>query len=131
MKTNLTILAVIITILASCSKEPGEGGSSSISGKVFVRDYNKDYTELNGIYYGANETVYIIYGDGTVYDNSMKTSYDGSYRFNYLRKGHYRVFCYSEDSTMTMPSGIFPVIREVDITSNKQDIVLDDLVIIK
>lgn len=131
MKPVLVLFAVFSLIISSCSKEPGEGGTSSISGKVYVKDYNSTFTKINAEYYGAEEDVYIIYGDNTVYDNTFKTSYDGSYRFDHLRKGKYRIFCYSKDSTMTVPSGIFPVIREVEITSNKQDIQLEDLIIVK
>jgi hypothetical protein len=131
MRINLFCLIFLMVFASACEKEAGEGGSSSISGKVFVRNYNSDYTKLNAAYYGAKEDVYIIYGDGTVYNNSMKTSYDGSFKFDYLRKGKYQLFCYSEDSTGTIPSGILTILKEVEITSNHTDIVVDDFVIIK
>lgn len=77
------------------------------------------------------EDVYLIYGNDVVYSESYKTSYDGSYRFDHLRKGKYRLFCYSDDTTGTIPGGKFPVIKDVEITSNGQDLKLDDFVIAK
>ncbi|MBK7214776.1 MAG: hypothetical protein IPH88_16070 [Bacteroidales bacterium] len=131
MKQLVLACAILAILFTSCEKEPGEGGTSSISGKVYVLDYNSTLTHLNETYYGSKEDVYIVYGDNTVYNNSMETSFDGSYRFDNLRKGHYRIFAYSKDSTATIPGGVFAVIKEVDITSNKQDINLDDLIIVK
>ena len=48
-------------------------------------------------YYHADEEVYIIYGDeDNYYDDSYETSFDGSFRFENLRKGTYTVFIYSD-----------------------------------
>lgn len=131
MKQFIFGFAVLALLLGSCSKEAGEGGSSSISGKLYILDYNSTLTHFNEAYYGSKEDVYIVYGDNTVYNNSMETSFDGSYRFDNLRKGHYRIFAYSKDTTGTIPGGVFAVIKEVDITSNKQNINLEDLVVVK
>lgn len=131
MNKLLYSLLALALLLTSCEKDPGEGGTSSITGKVKVMDYNSDFTEIKEIYYGYNEDVYIIYGDEPVYGNSMKTSYDGTYRFDHLRKGKYKVFSYSKDSLQQAPGGIFAVIREVEITDKHQDLTLDDLVIVK
>ena len=50
-----------------------------------------------GYYYHADEEVYIIYGDeDNYYDDSYETSFDGSFRFENLRKGTYTVFIYSD-----------------------------------
>lgn len=124
-------LVFFSVLFSGCGKEPGEGGSASISGKVWVLNYNSEYTEINSSYYGPNEDVFLIYGDDVVYSKSFETSYEGSYRFKYLRKGKYKVFVYSEDTTGSIPGGIFAVIREVEITEKNQNIVLDDFVIVK
>lgn len=128
---SLIVLAILALMFSSCRKEAGEGGSASITGKVWVLDYNSEYTEINSRYYGVKEDVYLVYGDDVVYSRSYETSYDGSYRFQYLRKGKYKVFAYSEDTTGTVPGGVFAVIRELEITEKNQNIVLDDLVIVK
>jgi len=124
-------LVSLLCLMIACEKEAGEGGTSSITGKVWVLNYNSEYTHINSQYYGAKEDVYIIYGDDKVYSRSYETSYDGTYRFDHLTKGKYRVFCYSEDTTGTVPGGEFAVIREVEITANNQVVEVEDLVIVK
>lgn len=126
------ILFVMLVFLGhACKKGPGEGGTSTIRGKVLVYDYNGNYPQLDTIYYKAEEDVYLVYGDGGTYDDDFKTSYDGSYEFNYLRKGTYKVFVYSDDSTGQSPSGKITVMRTVDVNSNKSTYDVDDLVIVK
>jgi hypothetical protein len=53
------------------------------------------------------------------------------YEFKYLRPGNYTVFVYSEDSTLTLPSGKYAVIREIKITGNRQTVKADDIIIFK
>ena len=125
------MILLLSIICASCSKEAGEGGNSSIYGKVIVHNYNSSFTELNEIYDGADEEVYIIYGDDLSYSERIRTSYNGVYEFKYLRQGKYSVFVYSEDSTLTLPSGKYAVIREIEITSNRQTVKADDIIIFK
>ena len=85
----------------ACEKPAGEGGTSTITGKIYAREYNSNYTLLTAEYYAAKEDVYIIYGDDSIYSDDFKTNYDGSYEFKYLRKGKYTLFAYSDDSTFT------------------------------
>lgn len=131
MRKLLFCFILASVMFSGCEKEAGEGGTSTISGKVWVLDYNGEYTHINSRYYGAKEDVYLIYGNEGVYSKSFETNYDGSYRFKYLRKGKYTVYCYSEDTTGTVPGGIFAVMKEIEITENNQEITVDDLVIVK
>lgn len=126
------IFSLAITILASysCKKEEGEGGNSSIYGKVFVKDYNAEFTQIKEEYYGPDEWVYIIYGDNKDYGDRILTNFDGTYEFKYLRPGTYTVYCYSKDSTL-VTSAPLPVIRKVDISDKKQEVEVPDLVIFK
>ncbi|NTW24998.1 MAG: hypothetical protein HGA37_09880 [Lentimicrobium sp.] len=128
---SISLILLLSIICASCSKEAGEGGNSSIYGKVIVHNYNSSFTELNDIYDGADEEVYIIYGDDKSYSERIRTSYNGVYEFRYLRQGKYTVFVYSEDSTLTIPSGKYAVIREIEITGNRQTVKADDIIIFK
>ena len=121
---------VVIIELASCKKPPGEGGFASITGKLYVRNYEETFTVLTSQYYAAGETVYIIYGDGQEVGNTVKTSYDGSFVFNFLRKGKYKVYALGKDSTKPYQSVSKESLFEVEITEKKQKMVLDDLVII-
>lgn len=131
-------LAATLTVffLCSCEKEPGEGGNSTIFGKVYVKNYNALFTDLIGEYYGPDEDVYIIYGgnDGTSdlgygYDDDVKTSYDGSFKFEFLRPGKYTIYVYSEDSTLQSPSGVLPIIQEIEITEKNQEVEIPDFII--
>jgi hypothetical protein len=120
-----------IILSSSCKKGPGEGGTSSIRGKVLMLDYNGNYPVLDTSYYKEEEDVYIVYGEGDTYDDRFRTSYDGSYEFKYLRKGTYKVFVYSDDSTGLSPSGKITVVQTIDIDKNKETYDVPDLVIVK
>lgn len=109
--------AGILFLLQSCSKVEGPGGSSAITGKVRVEVYDVAGNLINS-YDAHDEDVYLIYGeDGTFYDDDLKTSYDGSFRFNYLQKGKYQLFVYQDCNTC--PSGKEAVLVDVEITDNK------------
>lgn len=115
-------------LFASCNSLPGDGGTSTLSGKVFVEEYNASGI-LFSEYYGAEQRVYIIYGDGTTYNDETKTSFDGSFEFRFLRKGTYTVFAYSD--CLTCDGGTQPVSATIEITDNHQTVTTDDLVIDK
>ena len=128
MKNSGLLIIGLVLLFSSCTKEEGVGGTSTISGKVYAKEYSSA-GNLLAEYYAQEERVYIIYGDGTTYDNDFRTSYDGSYKFQYLNKGTYKVFCYSNCDTCA--SGSIAVIKEVEITSNNSTIELEDIVIRK
>jgi hypothetical protein len=120
---------VVLLLVSSCAKDAGEGGTSSIKGKVWGKYYNKTFTSLIGETYAPDKDVYIIYGDDATYGDKQKTCYDGSFEFKYLRKGKYKVYAYSLDTTLTNPSTQFAVIAEVEITKNGETVVTNDIVI--
>lgn len=129
-KIAFAFLLVLTTIIYSCTKPAGEGGTSKIKGKIYIRDYNSNFTILNASYYAIEERVYIIYGDETFYGDDIRTSYDGSYEFNHLRQGTYRIFAYSKDSTLSTPGEFFPVIDTVEITEEYQTIELPTMILL-
>lgn len=132
MNRYFFVLIVLSGMLfTSCKKGPGEGGSSHIKGKVMMWDYNGNFPVLDTAYYKAEEDVYIVYGDGDTYNERYRTSYNGSYEFRYLRKGTYKVFVYSDDSTGLSPSGKITVMHTIEIDQNKKTFELPDLVIVK
>jgi hypothetical protein len=126
--TGFTLTAMFL-LLAACSKDPGQGGSSSIYGKVWVRDYNTTYTMLMDEYYGQEIDVYIIYGEDKSYSDRTRTSYDGSFEFKYLRKGTYHIYAYSKDSTL-QTLALIPVIKDVEITKNRQEVEAQQITIL-
>ena len=113
----------------SCKKEEGEGGRATIEGKL----YNKLY-DPNGKFLKKEEAreddVFIIYGDNdNIYDDLMDSNDDGSYKFQYLRKGKYTIFAYSDCNTC--PSGKESVQVEVEIKDKKEVVMAADLEVVK
>lgn len=128
MKTAkiITLFVIAITLIA-CNKTAGEGGTSSIEGKVWVIDLNAVGDTINE-YYAMDQDVYIIYGDSdSTYNDKFATSYDGSYVFNNLTIGKYTVFAYSKCDAC--PSGQKAISKTIEITEKKQLITIEDLVI--
>ena len=111
MKSNISYLIGILIIFCSCEKEAGEGGTSSIEGKITANNIGAEifYNPLTSqndtlpLYPVPDQDVYIIYGEGSIYDDSFETSWDGTYRFDYLRK-ELMVFTYSDCDTMIQES---------------------------
>jgi hypothetical protein len=83
-------------IFNSCKKPAGEGGSSSIKGKIWVKDYNKSFLLIHE-YAGVDVEVYIIFGDETVHGEKVNTNANGEFEFKYLRKGSYKIYAISEE----------------------------------
>jgi len=114
-----SLFALYLIPLIGCEKDPGEGGTASITGKIEVQEVGDQTGEFQGPPYGAqNRNVYIIYGEGTIPDDDVRTGFDGTYEFNYLYKGQYIVFAYSEctvDSILCL-SGEKPIMDTIQIT---------------
>ena len=130
-KTILNFLAitVVILLISSCKKEAGEGGNSSIRGKVWVINYNSTFTSINSEYVGADEYVYIIYGSDVSYGDRTKTNPEGEFEFKYLREGNYTVYVYSKDKTGVSPSGTTAVKVSTNISKKKQVVDLGTITI--
>ena len=87
----------------ACKKVEGQGGTSSISGRVYIKEYDA-FGEIVQEYYAAEERVFIIYGEeDNVYDDDFRTSFDGSFKFDFLTKGSYKIFVYED--CLSCPSG--------------------------
>jgi len=125
----LVLFSGVLTF--SCAKEAGEGGNSSIYGKIIAHNYNAEFTTLKGIYPAADEDVFIIYGDDRSCSDRVSTSYDGVYEFKYLRPGDYTIYVYSKDSTLTLPSGMYAVLQKVSISDKKQSVEAEEMKIFK
>jgi len=128
---NAFLIVLLSGIFFSCSKDAGEGGNSTIYGKIIAHNYNAEFTNLKGIYPAADEDVYIIYGNDYSYSERVRTSYEGVYEFKYLRPGNYTIYVYSKDSTLTMASEMHAVIRNVKIDDNRQTVEVEDMKIFR
>jgi hypothetical protein len=111
------IIFVLLLVLYSCKKTPGEGGNAAIKGTYWARNYDQFRTYVTGRYPAVNTTVYLFFGDDVSPGTSAKTNVNGEFEFKYLRKGKYKVVAYSKQrqSTSTTPNE-FPVETSVNIT---------------
>ncbi len=92
-----------------------DNGNSNVM--VDTKTQGKDQISIHSGPF-ANEDVFIIYGDiDDIQDNSVSTNYDGTFKFNNLRKGKYKVFAYNEDESQNEP--LVPVFVEVTIGGNE------------
>ncbi len=128
--TSFLFLASILFYgTSSCKKNAGPGGSSSIAGVVHVYEYDGAGNLLTE-YDGHEEDVYIIYGEGTTtHDDRVKTSYDGTFKFDYLEKGIYHVFAYTDSVASASGKGI--ILSTVEITEKKKSFMMDTIFIEK
>lgn len=128
----ISLILSAMVVIPSCKKGPGPGGKASITGKIYVRDYTKTppYTLLSS-YYAQGENVYIIYGDETGVGKQVKTSYDGAFVFDFLRTGKYKVYSLSRDTTSAANSQTIEVLKNVEISGKKDEVKMDDIVILK
>lgn len=130
--SGFTLLGLLFLVLFNaCKKEEGIGGTSSITGKVLVRQYNDNFTVKTEQYYASDEEVFIIYGDEDIYGDKVTTNYDGTFRFEYLREGNYKVFAYSEDSAGYPSKKMLPVIKNVKIDGKNKTVSAGTIVILK
>ena len=121
--------------MVAFQKEPGTGGAGTISGKV-EKEVRVVITNANTAQYtvpGANEDVYIIYGDHTSPDDKILTNYNGVFEFRNLRKGSYKVYVYSKDTTGINPPVNDPsrmvILSEVELQDNSASATLPTMTI--
>lgn len=117
-------IALALAGLLSCNKEAGYGGQAVVKGEVWVESWDADFEEKKGEYFGTDRDVYIIYGDGSAPDDRVKSGPDGSFQFDYLLPGKYKIYVYSEDSTLQSPDGQVAVMQEIEITEKQEQIEL-------
>ncbi len=128
---SVIYLMIVAVFTFSCTREEGEGGNSVITGKVMAKVYNNTFTHLLDSYYKPDADVYIIYGDDETYSDRYSTNWDGTYRFEYLRKGDYKLFVYSIDTSGNSSPVASPVIMDVSLSGNNETKNVDDLVMLE
>lgn len=133
----LIFMTLAVTFLGGCKKDAGEGGTSTIKGKVLFYDFDASFQAVVDTYPAVDEDVYIIYGDDhSTYNDNYKTSFDGTFEFKYLQKGKYKLFAYSKDSTgaasgnLNSNSPKIAKFAEVEITANGSVVTTPDIIIL-
>lgn len=103
-------------------------GSSAIKGKLYYKKYAASYTIVVDQYYKPDEDIFFVYGRDVGESKRIRTGINGEFQLNNLRKGKYKVYALSDDTTM-QTSGKIPVIIEVNITENNKVYEIPDLII--
>lgn len=126
------VFFVFVTLLfMGCSKEPGVGGKAKIKGKLIGKFYSDiQLTAFTGFSFLSDERVYLIYGnEKTQYDDDVRTTYDGTFEFNYLRPGKYVVFMY--ENCYPCASLQKEKLFEVEITGKDEVVDLGEITLTK
>ena len=118
---NLIFIISLSALLISCEKPEGVGGESTIEGSVYVNVYDKEFRVLQDRYPAQDEDVYIIYGNDLIHSDETNSSSNGMFRFDYLTKGKYTVFVYSDDNTGTGLTNIV-IDTTINLSSNKDEV---------
>lgn len=125
----LGILISSIILLSACSKSPGVGGKATVSGivnAIYVNEDSFDTVEVSGY---PETRVYIVYGDGSTQDDDTRTSPDGSFKFEYLNPGDYKIYTYSE--SLLLPSEMEEVSAQVKVEKSQDDVTVPTLTVVK
>jgi hypothetical protein len=130
---TLGLSALSLFFFSGCQKVEGQGGSSSIVGKITVNNYNVGGSILEGVYPASDEKIYICYGEGnTIPSDDVNTSYDGTFEFKYLQPGKYTLYVYED--VLPEPANADQqkaVIVSVEITGKKSTVDAGEIVIKK
>jgi hypothetical protein len=133
LQTIIWFFAALLAFV-SCKKEAGDGGNSSIKGKITreLRVVLNNPTTVTGTFPAADEDVYIIYDDHVSPDDRVQTNYDGEYEFLYLRPGKYTVYAFSKDTNavaVLWDEDHMTVLQELEITDGNQQVLAADMTI--
>lgn len=120
------LLLVLAVSFIACSKDEGYGGLASISGKVYAKDYNSNGVLVGENYLGGIK-VYISSQNSTSFYDDIDTTYDGSFKFDFLQEGTYDIWVFGDCDSCTWDQNYEKITVKVD--SRKADVVVDDIVI--
>ena len=109
-------------------------GSAKIKGKIWLINYKNESTPNNLIVKDTTaaqeQEVYIVYNNADFYSDRIRTQGDGTFVFNNLLKGHYRIYVFSENVRSNITGSIIKE-AELDIISIDQEEVINDIYIEK
>ena len=130
MKAYIFFIAMAV-VLSGCTKYPGTGGKASVKGSITVKAYN-NLGVLEGSFPGTDYKVHITYGnDDNNIDDEIDSSHDGSFEFEHLRPGIYKVFLYSDHIQNFDVKRDSVILYEVEITEKDQELDLGEIVVVK
>jgi hypothetical protein len=107
-------------------------GSSSIKGTVFVVNYKNSSVYPNlvikDVTPAQEQEIYITYNNHPFYDERIRTTGDGTFMFQHLIKGKYKIHLYSEDKAGSTKMEVIE--KEVEITENNKQYLINDTIYI-
>lgn len=121
----LLLFPVMLVFFSSCSKEEGNFGNTTLKGKVFKQELGAGDVVIRE-FYSPEERVYLTYGDNDVYDDWVRTGFDGQFKFENLTSGEYQLYAYEDCDSCA--SGVSPVFMDV-IIDGEDELVVPDLII--
>lgn len=124
MKKGLLPLAIVFTIY-SCKKDPGPGGLATIRGKIYGIDLTTSGDVKDSGYLG-NQRVFIGVAGEPAHFDDVRSSYDGSFEFKFLRKGSYDVWTFGDCDTCTWKQQKV-MVSGVEISEKKQTVEVGDM----
>ena len=128
-------MCILVVVFTSCEKDAGEGGTSFIEGQVYKIFTSQDpfSGEWDTAYFqkDSGKDVFIIYSDdeGSVYDDSFETDYNGRYHFEYLRKGNYTIYTYADSTDNSNVKYDYPIFKHITISANNSTNIVEDFII--
>lgn len=126
---RISFLFLLSVFLFSCTKEEGVGGNSSIEGTVYTTEINQASGIAIETYPSKDKRVYIIYGNGEIPADDQRTNYQGKFKFDFLTKGNYTIYVYSDCDSC--PGGETAIQKDIEITAKKVTVSTGDISIVK
>ncbi len=124
--SKLILFIAIIGLVSSCKKVPGEGGKTTLKGKLlgtYLCEDNGNVLEENiGI---PDQRVYISYDATGEIDDDTRTNADGEFKFEFLQPGAYSIITYSE--CLSCATGLEEVVTNVEIAKKEDEVILEDI----
>lgn len=119
-------LILLLAFVVGCKKEAGEGGNSTIFGKIQkdIRIVLSNPATTQATVLAADQDVYIVYGDHTSPDDRIQTNFDGEFEFRNLRPGNYTIYTFSKDTNaVAVPwdEDHMPITLNIEISDKKQE----------
>lgn len=125
---SILTLSLLSASFISCEKPEGIGGAASIEGQILMEIYDNNFRVLQTTVPATDEEVFIVYGNDNVNFDDGKTNFEGKFIFNYLTKGNYSLYVFSDHSAGLQDSVI---VKDITISNNKDNISVEPITIKK
>ena len=119
---------VLLVALASCKKEEGFGGQTTIKGKITERIYDESFKIWQREVPATKEDVFLVMGNDSYFGEKLETGNDGTFEVKYLQPGDYSIYYYSEDSATGVSGNKISFVKKFSISRGQKNVDLGTLV---